>query len=113
MAAVAEHLTADLVDVAAERLRDASLLSGLLVAMASAVGFASAAIPLVRMHSDGGVSVYLLADGCHVTVHTHPARGVLLLDVLVVPPLDPQRAMDVAVRRLGGRESRSDRRSRG
>ena len=94
-------------------LRDASALSGLLLSAAGAAGLSTAEPPTVRVLPRDGLAVVLLLDLGHLTAHTMPSRGLLLLDVLVPAGRDPQKAIDVFKRKLGGTESRSGRLDRG
>lgn len=107
------HLIADLLGVAESRLRDTTTLSGLLIASASAAGFAPVGAPLVRRLPSDDVAGVLLLDGCHIAIHAFPARQLLLLDVLALATTDPRKAMDVFARRLEPREIRSETRARG
>lgn len=107
------HLIADLLGVAEPRLRDTTTLSGLLIASASAAGFAPVGAPLVRRLPSDDVAGVLLLDGCHIAIHAFPARQLLLLDVLALATTDPRKAMDVFARRLEPREIRSETRARG
>src|SRR3954469_761186 len=68
------HLSADLAGVGSGALRDAALLTGLLIAAASAAGLNATAAPVVRTEADGGVSAFLLLDHCHLSVHSLPDR---------------------------------------
>lgn len=77
-----------------------SLLTGLLVAAASAAGLAAADAPLVRALPSDGVIGFFPLDASHIAVHTFPARGVVLLDVLAPTADDGRRAIEVFVRRL-------------
>ena len=61
---------------------------------------------------DGLAVILLLALG-HLTVHTMPERETLLLDLLVPAGRDPQKAVDVFVRKLGAAEARGGRADRG
>ena len=107
------HLTADFSGVDPARLRDAALISGLVVAAAGAVGLAPAGAPMVRELPDGVVVSSLMLQGCHVVAHSVPARGLFLLDILATAQHDVRRALDVFTRRLAAREVRSDVRTRG
>ena len=108
------HLIADFVGVPPERLRDATLVSGLLIAAASAAGFNPLGAPVVRPHNGGeGLSAFVLLGGCHMIAHTYPARGLLLLDVLASQPYDAGKAFDVFARRVPASEIRSEQRQRG
>jgi S-adenosylmethionine/arginine decarboxylase-like enzyme len=97
------HHSADLSGVPSAALRDAALLSGLLVAAAGAAGLSSTSSPIVRTRGTEGVSAILLleAEGCHISAHSTPSTGLLLLDVLVPVPREGEKAIDVFVRRLG------------
>lgn len=96
------HHSADLRGIAAPLLRDAPLVAGLVVAGAGAAGLSAAAGPVVRTRGTEGVTAVLVleADGGHVSAHTAPEAGLLLLDVLVPTTLDGSKAIDVFVRRL-------------
>jgi S-adenosylmethionine/arginine decarboxylase-like enzyme len=48
-----------------------------------------------------------------MSVHTIPARDLVLLDLLVPTGRDPQKAVDVFVRKLGVAEARTGRLDRG
>jgi len=101
VAAAFVHSLADFTGVAASQLRDASLVTGLLIAAASAAGLAASGAPLVRSLPHDGVTGIFLIDASHIAVHTYPERGVLLLDVLAPADHDGRRAIDVFTRRLG------------
>ena len=107
------HVTADLVGVAAEQLRDIQVLSGLLIAAAGAAGFVAVGSPLVRQLPSDDVTGVLLLDSCHIAIHAFPGRELLLLDVLAPTTRDTNKVVDVFARRLTPREVRSETRSRG
>jgi S-adenosylmethionine/arginine decarboxylase-like enzyme len=107
------HLMADFVGVPALQLADQSLISGIMVSAAGAAGMSASGSPLVLKHPDGGLSVILPIDGCHMSLHTNPARQTALLDILALPPHDPQRALDVLMRRLAATTVNTERRERG
>ncbi|HSA55209.1 MAG TPA: S-adenosylmethionine decarboxylase [Gemmatimonadaceae bacterium] len=107
------HLSADFFGVAPEVLGDRSLLCGVLVSAAGAAGLQTSGAPLVLQHPDGAVSAILPSDGCHMSLHTMPAREVAILDVLARPGHDVQRALDVVARRIAARSVRAERRERG
>jgi S-adenosylmethionine/arginine decarboxylase-like enzyme len=101
------------VGVPPAQLRDTSTLSGLLIAAAGAAGFSPIGSPMVRMLPDGAVAGLFLVDGCHMSLHAFPDRGLLLLDVLSLASHDGRKALDVFARRITAREIRSDQRARG
>ena len=107
------HVSADLTGVGSGPLRDAPLLTGLLIAAASAAGFNAAAAPVVRTGSDGAVSAILLLDPCHLSVHSLPDRGLALVDVLARDVVGANKALDVFVRRLSPSDVKSETRMRG
>lgn len=107
------HLVADFVGVPAAQLGDSSLLSGLLIAAAGAAGFSAVGAPIVRQLPNDGVAGLILLDGCHMSVHAFPERGLLLLDVLSLATHDARKALDVFARRLPARVIRTDQRARG
>jgi S-adenosylmethionine/arginine decarboxylase-like enzyme len=107
------HLTAEFSGVPAEQLRDAGLLSGLLIAAASAGGFSPLGVPVVRTLTSGGVSAILLLDGAHLAIHSLPDRQSLLFDVVAPVSHDFRKVVDVFARRLTARDMKSDTRNRG
>ena len=108
------HTIADFVHVPEAQLRDTALVTGLLIAAASAAGFTAHVSPVVReLPGDGVVGMFAL-EGCHMAVHTFPERGVLLLDVLApAGSRDVQKAVDVFVRRIGTSAVRTAQHPRG
>ena len=107
------HRTADFRGLSAATLRDGAMISGLLLSAAAAAGLTTTEPPLVRQLPRDGVAVVLLLNLGHVTVHTIPARELLLLDLLVPAGRDPQKAVDVFVRKFGMAEARNNRPDRG
>lgn len=107
------HLIADFIGTPEAPLRDRGLVSGLLIAAASAVGIGIVGTPVVRQLPTEGVAGLLMLEECHIAVHTFPARQLLLLDVLVLERHDAGKALEVFARRLGAREIRSELRTRG
>jgi S-adenosylmethionine/arginine decarboxylase-like enzyme len=107
------HLTADFIGASAHQLGDQSLISGILVSAASASGMKASGPPTVIVHPDGGLSVILPMDGCHMSVHTMPSRELAILDVIALPPHDPRRALDVIARKISAKSVRAEQRTRG
>lgn len=107
------HVTTDFTGVSAAKLADQSLISGLVIAAASAAGLSAAGSPVVRALPENIVAGLLMIDGCHIVAHAFPQRELLLLDILAMTQHDPQKAVDVFARRLGAREIRSEVRARG
>ncbi len=107
------HVSADLAGIGSGPLRDAPLLSGLLIAAAGAAGLNAAGSPIVRTAASGGISAVLLLDPCHVSIHSLPNRGLALVDVLARDEAGAAKALDVFVRRLVPTGVTSDVRTRG
>lgn len=107
------HVTADMAGIGSGPLRDASLLSGLLIAAASAAGLNPQGAPQVRVAPAGGVSALLFLDPCHVSIHSLPDRGLALVDILTRDAAGAAKALDVFVRRLAPSAVTSDARARG
>jgi S-adenosylmethionine decarboxylase len=107
------HVSADLSGVPSGPLRDAKLLSGLLIAAAGAAGLVAAGTPFVRTAPTGGISAVLLLDPCHVSIHSLPDRGLALVDVLAGSSTGAAKALDVFVRRLAPAAVTSETRTRG
>jgi len=107
------HLTADFIGASPQQLGDQSLISGILVSAAGASGMNASGPPTVIVHPDGGLSVILPVDGCHMSVHTMPSRELAILDVIALPPHDPRRALDVIARRITAKTVRAEQHKRG
>ena len=107
------HVSADLSGVGSGALRDAPLLSGLLIAAAGAAGFTAIGAPVVRTAPSGAVSALLFLDPCHVSIHSLPDRGLALVDILVSDAGGAVQALDVFVRRLVPAAVTSETRMRG
>jgi len=107
------HVTADLAGIGSGPLRDGALLSGLLIAAASAAGLNPQGAPHVRTAPNGAVSALLFLDPCHVSIHSLPDRGLALVDVLTRDAAGAAKALDVFVRRLAPTGVTSDVRARG
>lgn len=107
------HVSADLAGVASGALRDSALLSGLLIAAAGAAGLSAVGAPIVHVSNGGSVSALLLVEPCHMSVHSLPQRGILLLDVMARDEASATKALDVFVRRLSPASVARDARQRG
>lgn len=94
------HVSADLLGVRSGPLRDAALLSGLLIAAAGAAGLNAIGAPIVHQAPSGAIAAVLLLDLCHVSVHSLPERELALVDVLARDAAAAEKALDVFVRRL-------------
>ena len=111
--AVITHLTADFIGASAQQLGDQALISGILVSAAGATGMKASGPPTVIVHPGGGLSVILPLDGCHMSVHTIPARELAILDVIALPPHYPRQALEVIARRITAKTVRTEQRTRG
>lgn len=83
------------------RLRDAEGLSSLVVAAAGAIGVAALGPPIVR-ESNEGVGVALLCREGYIVVHSVPAEGICLVDIVARAPTDVAKGAEVISRRLAG-----------
>jgi S-adenosylmethionine/arginine decarboxylase-like enzyme len=107
------HRTADFRGAPAAFLRDGAAVAGLLLSAAGAAGLATSEPPMIRALPREGLAVLVLLDLGHMSVHTIPGRELLMLDLLVPAGRDPQKAVDVFVRKLGVAEARAGRLDRG
>jgi S-adenosylmethionine/arginine decarboxylase-like enzyme len=98
--------------ISAGQLRDAAMLSGLMIAAASAAGCSPMGIPVVR-DQPVGVSAVLLMESAHLVIHTIPERQTLLFDALAPASHDFRKAVEVFSRRLSARDVKTDTRARG
>ena len=106
------HVFADLGGIPGDRLSDPQALGGLLLAAANAAGLNPADPPAVTSGSTGTTAV-LVCRGGHVALHAIPEEGLCFADVAGLGAVQPQRGLDVIIKRLGAREVRMDSRRRG
>lgn len=106
-----EHLFVDLSGVVPSRLTDPQDLGALALAAANAAGLHPASPPLVQA-SPRGTSAVLACHGGHVAIHALPDEGLCYADVATIGVAQPQRALDVIIRRLAPRDVRTDARHR-
>ena len=107
------HLTADLAGIGSGVLRDAALLSGLLIASAGAAGLNAVGAPVVRIAPNGAVAAVLLLDPCHVSIHSFPQCGMAQVDIFARDERATAKALDVFLRRLAPVAVVTDTRNRG
>ncbi|MBI1967034.1 MAG: S-adenosylmethionine decarboxylase [Gemmatimonadetes bacterium] len=106
------HVFADLGGIPGDRLSDPQALGGLLLAAANAAGLNPADPPVVKSGTTG-ITALLVCRGGHVAVHAIPDAGLCFADVAGLGAVQPQRGLDVIIKRLGAREVRTDSRRRG
>jgi S-adenosylmethionine decarboxylase len=107
------HVIAELSGVGSGALRDAPLLSGLLIAAAGAAGLNAPGAPVIRVAPPGAVSAVLQLDSGHASVHSFPERALVLVDVMAHDDAGAAKALEVFVRRLAPAAVKSDTRVRG
>ncbi len=110
-----EHVFADLGGVPSDRLTDPQALSGLLLSAANAAGLHPAGPPSV-LTGPQGVAAVLVCHGGHVALHAVPSGeggGLCFADVAGAATAQPQRGLDVIIKRLGARQVRTDAKRRG
>lgn len=106
-----EHVFADLGGIAPGRLSDPQALGALSLAAANAAGLHPAAPPVAQT-GPNGVVVALACHGGHVAIHAQAETGVCFADVVAIGKAQPQRGLDVIIRRLDARDVRTDARHR-
>ena len=106
-----EHVFADFAGIAPGRLSDAQALGALTLAAANAAGLHPAASPVAQA-GPNGVVVVLACHGGHVAIHALPESGSCFADVFGLGKAQPQRGLDVIIRRLDARDVRRDARHR-
>lgn len=92
--------------VAPERLADPAALAALVIAAAGAAGVTTDGPPVVRGGLAGAAVGVVGVDG-HILLHTGPAAGRCIVDVVVRAPRQAGRALDVIARRLGAEPATS------
>jgi S-adenosylmethionine/arginine decarboxylase-like enzyme len=96
------HLLTELTDLPATRLTDTAALSAAVIAAGAALGLSAYGTPVIR-EGPMGCAVALLGHRGHLVLHTDPAAGRCLLDILIPGNASPERGLDVMIRRLGAR----------
>ena len=94
------HQLLELTSVPGARLADAHGLSAMVVAAAGAVGMPALGPPVVR-DGPGGVVIGMLCREGHIVLHTAPAEGLCLVDIVARAPADVRKGIEVITRRLG------------
>jgi S-adenosylmethionine/arginine decarboxylase-like enzyme len=94
------HHLLELTSVPRARLTDAHALSAMVVAAAGAVGMPPLGPPVVR-DGPGGIVIGMLCREGHIVLHTAPAEGLCVVDIVARAPADVQKGVDVIARRLG------------
>jgi S-adenosylmethionine/arginine decarboxylase-like enzyme len=111
LATSCEHVFADLGGIAPGRLSDTQALSALTLAAANAAGLHPIAPPIAQA-GPNGVVIVLACHGGHVAIHALPETGICFADVAALGKPQPQRGLDVIIRRLDARDVRTDARHR-
>lgn len=94
------HHHTELTSLGSPRLADPESLAGLVIAAASAVGLQGHAPPVAQA-GPRGVAVVLVGHGGHFALHTIPDEGRAVVDLVAPAPANPERAVEIIVRRLG------------
>ena len=94
------HHLLELTSVPGARLADAHGLSAVVVAAAGAVGMPTLGPPVVR-DGPGGIVIGMLCREGHIVLHTAPAEGLCVVDIVARAPADVRKGVDVIARRLG------------
>lgn len=84
-----------------------------MIAAASAAGFGTLGVPIVREYADGAVSSVLLLDSGHIVIHSVPKRQILLFDIVAPAAHDFRKALEVLSRRLTTSDVKTVTRGRG
>jgi S-adenosylmethionine/arginine decarboxylase-like enzyme len=95
-----DHQLLELTSVPGARLADSDGLSAVVVAAAGAVGMPALGPPVVR-DGPGGVVIAMLCREGHIVLHTAPAEGLCLVDIVARAPADARKGLEVIARRLG------------
>jgi len=95
-----DHEIAGIEGVDPARLEDAEGLAAVIVAAASASGISPGSLPVIQRGPQGHTVGLVCLDG-HLVVHSNPARGECLVDVVVRRPGRAGRGVEVIARRLG------------
>ncbi|MEO8637231.1 MAG: S-adenosylmethionine decarboxylase [Gemmatimonadales bacterium] len=94
------HQLVQLTDITSPLLADEQGMAALAIAAAGAIGLSAYGPPTTRTGPLGS-AVALLAHGGHIILHSAPATGCCIVDVLAPGTLSPRRAIEVIARRLG------------
>ena len=93
------HSLLELTSLPGARLADAHGLSAMVVAAAGAVGMPPLGPPVVR-DGPGGIVIGMLCREGHIVLHTAPAEGLCVVDIVARAPADVRKGVDVIARRL-------------
>jgi S-adenosylmethionine/arginine decarboxylase-like enzyme len=93
------HQLLELTSLPGARLADAHGLSAMVVAAAGAVGMPTLGPPVVR-DGPGGIVIAMLCREGHIVLHTAPAEGLCVVDIVARAPADVRKGVDVIARRL-------------
>jgi S-adenosylmethionine/arginine decarboxylase-like enzyme len=94
------HSLLELTSLPGARLGDAHGLSAMVVAAAGAVGMPTLGPPVVR-DGPGGIVIAMLCREGHIVLHTAPAEGLCVVDIVARAPADVRKGVEVIARRLG------------
>ncbi|MEE9394394.1 MAG: adenosylmethionine decarboxylase [Planctomycetota bacterium] len=92
---IGQHLLADLAEIKAEHLRDATATTDLLDQALRRAGFQVLDRILHRFSKGGaGFSAVILLSESHASLHTYPEHGWLAFDLFSCGQQDPQAVLD-------------------
>jgi S-adenosylmethionine/arginine decarboxylase-like enzyme len=94
------HRLLELTSLSGDRLADPHGLSAMVVAAAGAVGMPTLGPPVVR-DGPGGIVIAMLCREGHIVLHTAPAEGLCVVDIVARAPADVRKGVEVIARRLG------------
>jgi len=99
---VAQGLYADLHGVTEKDLRDEQKLKRLLHEACDASDLTAVGQPVVHRFTGGGEGLtgFLLLSESHISVHTYPEIGLLMVDILTCGKTHPREGLSVFERKL-------------
>jgi len=100
VAAIGQHVLADLYGIAPALLRDAAQLAAVLRAAAEAAGAHLLASHFHTFGTDDGVTGVVLLAESHISIHTWPEFGFAAADIFMCGHCEPARALAALVAAL-------------
>jgi S-adenosylmethionine decarboxylase len=100
VAAIGQHVLADLYGIAPALLRDAPALAAVLRSAAEAAGAHLLASHFHSFGTDDGVTGVVLLAESHISIHTWPEFGFAAADIFMCGNTEPARALAVLVTAL-------------
>lgn len=93
------HLTIDSYDCDRKKLADFDLVHKVLNELPEKIGMKKLTHPYVLKHTDcpkeeWGITGFVIIAESHVSIHTYPEKGFMVMDVFSCKPFDTRKAIE-------------------